>query len=79
MGTDWHLGMTPKFKANSSATLVNVAFVIDAYQPQTADHGILSGRGIPARRTRAMRTWVLSIVIGYTIICTKIAILALGD
>ena len=44
-----------------------------------ADHGILSGRGIPARRTRAMRTWVLSIVIGYTIICTKIAILALGD
>ena len=44
-----------------------------------ADHGILSGRGIPARRTRAMRTWVPSIVIGYTIICTKIAILALGD
>ena len=44
-----------------------------------ADHGILSGRGIPARRTRAMRTWVLSIVIGCTIICTKIAILALGD
>ena len=67
---------TPKsVRCTHLKTILYVFYVFTS----SADHGILSGRGIPARRTRAMRTWVLSIVIGYTIICTKIAILALGD